>query len=209
MRDLEQLVNELSGEAAPTRPAPHPYLLGLQWTLMAAAYLAVALAFSGLRPDLSQALQQPGYVAELLTLLLLFAASTTSAALLAFPDLHQKRLLAYAPVGAFALLALTLLAGSFADTAPLPEHSIECTIDISLVSLLPAVAIFLLMRGYASTHPRWAGSVALLAAFSTGALWLRLYETNDSVVHVVLWHYLPMLLAGFIGWMLGRRLLKW
>lgn len=209
MRDLEQLVDELSGDAAPTRPAPHPYLLGLKWTLMAAAYLAVALAFSGLRPDLAQALQQPGYVAELLLLVLLFATATTSAALLAFPDLHQKRVLAYAPIVVFALLAVTLLLGALADTAPLPAHSIECTLDISLVSLLPAALIFLAMRGYASTHPRWAGSAALLAAFSTGALWLRLYEVNDSIVHVVLWHYLPMLLAGFVGWVLGRRLLRW
>ena len=209
MRNLEQLVNELSGDAGPTRPAPHPFLLSLKLFGAAAVYLAVALAISGLRPDLAQALQQPWYVAELLALLLLFAAATTSAALLSFPDLHQKRALAYAPVVAFALFALTMLLAWRADTAPHPVHDIECTISITLVALLPAAWTFYLLRGYASTHPDWAGSIALLAAFGTGALWLRLQEANDSVAHVVLWHYLPMLLAGFIGWILGRRLLRW
>lgn len=207
--DLEQLVNELSAEAGHPRPAAHPFLLSLKLLVAAAAYLALALAISGLRPDLAQALQQPWYVAELLMLLLLFAAATTSAALLSFPDLHQKRTLAYAPVVAFALFALTILFAWRADTAPHPVHDIECTISITLVSLLPAAWTFYLMRGYASTHPGWAGSIALLAAFGTGALWLRLQEANDSVAHVALWHYLPMLLAGFIGWVLGRRLLRW
>jgi hypothetical protein len=49
----------------------------------------------------------------------------------------------------------------------------------------------------------------VLSAFSVGALWLRLHELNDSISHVVTWHYLPMLAAGAIGLWLGRRLLKW
>ena len=65
------------------------------------------------------------------------------------------------------------------------------------------------MRKYASTHYRLAGSVALLSAFSVGALWLRLHEVNDSIVHVIEWHYLPMLVIGLIGLGLGQRVLKW
>jgi hypothetical protein len=50
-----------------------------------------------------------------------------------------------------------------------------------------------------STHYRLAGSVALLSAFSVGALWLRLHEANDSIVHVIEWHYLPILAIGIAG----------
>jgi hypothetical protein len=65
------------------------------------------------------------------------------------------------------------------------------------------------MRKFASTHYHWAGSIALLFAFSVGALWLRLHEANDSVMHVVEWHYLPMIAFGIAGWLLGKTLLKW
>jgi len=65
------------------------------------------------------------------------------------------------------------------------------------------------MRKYASTHYRLAGSVALLSAFSVGAMWLRLHEVNDSIAHVIEWHYLPMLAIGLIGLWLGRVVLKW
>jgi hypothetical protein len=41
------------------------------------------------------------------------------------------------------------------------------------------------------------------------ALWLRLHEMNDSIIHLIQWHYLPMLAFGLIGLWLGRVLLKW
>ncbi|MDP1634786.1 MAG: NrsF family protein [Gallionellaceae bacterium] len=78
-----------------------------------------------------------------------------------------------------------------------------------MFSLLPAAWTFFSMRRFASTHYCWASSIALLSAFSVGALWLRLHELNDSIIHVIQWHYLPMLGIGLIGWWLGKRVLKW
>lgn len=211
MKDLDQLVAELADDAATVKPAPHPYMLSLKWTAAAAAYLAVSLAVSGLRPDLAHALAHPWYIAEIAALSLVFISTSLSAALLAFPDLHQKRSLAFMPAGAFALLLLVILLAWRADTppAPLPVHSFECTLSITLFSLLPAVWTFYAMRKYASTYYYWAGSIALLSAFSVGALWLRLHEVNDSIVHVVEWHYVPMIAVGAVGLWLGRVLLRW
>lgn len=210
MTDIEQLVESLAADNARVKPAPHPFVLGLKWIAAAAVYLVVSLALSGLRPDLAQALQHPWYIAELAMLLLLFLATAISAALLSFPDLHQKSALAYAPVAVFALFVLLMLAAWIeVPAAPLPVHSWQCTLSITLFSLLPATWTFYVMRKYASTHYRWAGSIALLSAFSVGALWLRLHEVNDSIHHVLLWHYLPMLAVGLIGLWLGKKLLKW
>lgn len=211
MTDIEQLVTSLAEQAERVRPAPHPFVLALKWGAAAAAYLAVTLAVSGLRADFAQALHNPWYIAELAALLLIFIATVNSAALLAFPDLHQKRALAYAPLWLFSLFAVLLSLAWFADNppAPLPVHSWQCSLSITLVALLPAALTIHAMRGYASTHSQLAGSIALLSAFSVGALWLRLHEVNDSIYHVVLWHYLPMLAAGFAGLWLGRRLLRW
>ena len=115
------------------------------------------------------------------------------------------------PAGTFALFAAIMFFAWRADSppAPLPVHSFECTLSITLFSLLPATWTFLSMRKFASTHGHWAGSIALLSAFSVGALWLRLHESNDSIAHVLEWHYLPMLGIGLAGWLLGRKLLKW
>ncbi len=211
MRNIEQLVEELSKDAAAVKLAPHPFLLSLKWLAVATAYLVVSLAISGVRADLAHALQNPWFIAEIVALSGIFITTALSAAVLAFPDLHQQRRTAFAPVWAFALFVLVMFFAWRADAppAPLPMHDFKCTVNILLLSLLPSAGIFYAMRGLASTHPRLSGIVALLFAFSTGALWLRLYEPNDSIIHVIEWHYLPMIAVGLLGLWLGKKLLRW
>ena len=211
MSELERLISQLASDPAGVEAAPHPYRLALTWTGAAAAYLAAALLVSGVRPDLAQALARPWFVAELAALLLIFLATSLSAALLAFPDLYQKRGVALAPLWAFALFLGVLLLSWLADDPPaaLPAHSLQCSACIVLLALLPAAWIFYTMRKFASAHYLWAGSAAMLAAFSVGALWLRLQEANDSIAHVIEWHYLPMLAFGLCGMLLGKALLRW
>lgn len=211
MADIDDLIARLAQDAAAVKPAPHPFVLSIKLTGMAALYLLVSLAVSGLRPDWADKLHSPMYVAEIVALLAIFASTTLASALLVFPDLHQKARLALAPLFAFALFGLILLLAWHGDNppAPLPVHSFECTLSIAAVSLLPLFWTLVLMRRAASTHCRLAGGVALLSSFSVGALWLRLHEVNDSILHVIAWHYLPMLLVGIIGLWLGKRILKW
>lgn len=211
MANIEELIGNLAQDAGPLKPAPHPALVSLAWMAAAAAYLALTLWISGVRPDLVQKFQEPWFVAEMAVLTLIFIATSLSAAVLGFPDLHQMRKAAVAPAGLFGLFMVILFFAWRADTPPAPQplHSIECTLSIALLALLPAAGTFFSLRKLASTHNRWAGCVALLFAFSVGALWLRLQEANDSISHVVLWHYLPMLGIGLVGWWLGKRWLKW
>lgn len=211
MNDIEQLIAGLSKEAQAVPPAPKPWQLALKWLALAAAYIVVALAISGLRSDLALRLHAPWFIAELAALIAILVTTALSAAVLAFPDLHQQRRTAYAPVWMFALFALLMLLAWLADEppAPPPVHNIECTLSILLFSLLPSAWIFHAMRRFASTHLRLSGIVTVLFAFSTGALWLRLYENTDSTIHLIEWHYLPMIGVGLIGWWLGKALLRW
>jgi hypothetical protein len=211
MGNIEELIAKLAQDTAAVKPAPHPYMLSLKWMGGAAAYLLLSLMLSGLRPDLMLKLHEPWYAAEIAALVGIFVATSISAALLSFPDMHQMRRAAFAPVIMFALFVLVMFLAWQADTppAPLPVHSFECTASITLFSLLPAVWTFFEMRKFASTHYHWAGCIALLFAFSIGAIWLRLYEQNDSIMHVIQWHYLPMIVFGIIGLWLGKLILKW
>jgi len=211
MENIDDLVARLAQDASHVKPAPPPFMLSLKWIAAAVIYLGVSLAISGLRPDLMATLHNGWFLAELLSLLGIFIVTALSAALLAFPDLHQKRLLVFAPVLP-VFVFLTVMYFSWRNDsppAPMPMHSFECTLSILSVALLPAVWTFYAMRQYASTHHRLAGSVALLCAFSVGALWLRLHEETNSIVHVIEWHYFPMLAIAYIGMWLGKRLLKW
>jgi hypothetical protein len=211
MESIDQLVARLAQDATAVKPAPHPFVLSLKLIGAAAFYLIASLTFSGLRADWIEKFHSVWFVAEVAVLLGIFCATSLSAALLGFPDQYQKRNMVLAPIWMFILFLLILILAWRADSpaAPLPVHSFECTFSITLMALFPAVWTFLVMRKFASTHYRLAGSVALLSAFSVGALWLRLHEATDSVVHVIEWHYLPMLAIGILGLLLGKWLLKW
>lgn len=211
MANIDDLVTTLAQEAKAVRPAPHPFMLCFQWMGAAAVYLVLTLAISGPRPDLPDRFHHVWFVTEIVALLGVFIVTSLSTALLAFPDLHQKRRLAFAPIVAFTLFWGVMFLSWRADDppSPLPVHSFECTFSIALMTLLPAVWAFYSLRKFASTHYRLAGSAALLSAFSVGALWLRLHEDTDSIAHLVEWHYLPMLVIGLCGLWLGKVLLKW
>ncbi|MDX8386092.1 MAG: DUF1109 domain-containing protein [Gallionella sp.] len=211
MENIEQLVATLSKDVAPVKPAPHPYVLSLKWLSIASVYLIASLAFSGLRPDLANALQNPWFAAEIVLLLIMFITAAIATAVLSFPDMHQKHNMAYGPLWVVGMLVLVMLFAWRADapTTPLPMHSFECMISITLFSLLPSVATFYALRKLASTHQRLSSSIAVLFAFSTGALWLRLHEQTDSIIHVIEWHYLPILAFSVLGLWLGKVLLKW
>lgn len=212
MAKIDHLIGKLAQDAAPVKLAPHPLKFSMQWIGGGVIYLAIALALSGVRLDWLERLQQPWFLAEIASLAGIFIAASISAAVLVFPDLYQKRHWAWAPIGMFALFLIILFFSWRADPLfPLTPlyYSMECTVSITLVAVLPAAWAFYSMRQYATTHHRLAGSVALLGAFSLGALWLRLFEINDSMFHVIAWHYLPMLVIELIGLWLGKRLLKW
>jgi hypothetical protein len=211
MENIDDLIARLAEDAETVAPAPHPFVLSLRLTGINAIYLIVSLFVSGIRPDLLLRLHSPLYAAEIAALLATLVTTTLTAALLSFPDLHQKGRLAFAPLMAFVLFVPVMMLAWQQDNppSPLPVHSFECTLGITVMALLPAMWTFYFMRDYASAHYRLAGGFALLSSFSVGALWLRLHEATDSVAHVIAWHYLPMLGIGMIGLWLGKKLLKW
>jgi hypothetical protein len=49
----------------------------------------------------------------------------------------------------------------------------------------------------------------VLAASGVGCLTLRLAELNDSIEHLLQWHYVPTLLFAAGGAMIGKWLLRW
>ncbi len=209
--NLEDLIESLASEIRPAKKAPHPVQIWMKWVGGAAAYVILALLISGHRPDLALKLHSPLFLAEIALLVLVVCSTALSASLLAFPDMYQKSGAALLPAASFALFALVMALAFASDNPPSPPpvHSYQCTLSILLFSLLPMFWAFHTVRKLASTHCRFAGAIASLYAFGTGALWLRLEEHTDSIAHVLEWHYLPMLGVGMMGVLLGKAFLKW
>lgn len=211
--DTNELIESLGRDARPLRPRT-PLYLGARPLVLLLTYMAAAQFFLPLRADLAAQLARPAFLAEILGLILLITSSASSAVLMMFPDLHQKRWARSLPYGVFAALALLMLAqlalpGDARMALPHGGHAMECALCISSVALVPAALLFGLIRTGSSVHPLRAGSFAVLAAAGIGCLTLRLSEVNDALPHLLTWHYLPTLLFALVGALLGKFLLRW
>lgn len=189
------------------------------WALRLLAVLSVyavgAQLFLGLRPDLMAQFTRPLFALETLLLALLLISSAISSVLAMYPDAYQKPQLLKLPYAVFALLVALMGFQLLMPLDPLmvmPEtgvHAMECAICIASVALIPSALIFALLRKGASVRQFQAGSFAVLASSAIGCLTLRLAEANDSIMHLVQWHYVPTLLFAALGALAGKWLLKW
>ena len=209
----EELISQLASQAGSTKGRATPGKLFAVWFTLLAAYIMLAAFGVGARPDLGQQLLFKPYQAELGALIAILASCCLSAAHLAYPDMYQKRKLVLLP--ALAVMAFIAVLGLEWAYATPSEHSHDhdhgymCSLHITVMALLPACLIFYGIGRMASTHLGYAGAIAMCASFSTGALIARLSEHNDSIAHMVLWHYPPIVVASLAGVLLGRWLLKW
>ena len=207
----EHFIERIVENTSPVKPVGHPFWLTVKWLAGMGIFLVLTVVVYGPRPDLAEKLHSLLFVAEIALLVALIITTSLSAALLSFPDLYQKRKMIYLPVGVAMLFMLLMLGANFSAVPPppVPMHSFQCTLSIAFLACLPALVMFYSVRKIASTHPYLAGSIALLCAFSLGALSLRLFEQTDSIMHVIQWHYLPMIGVSILGVWLGKRFLSW
>lgn len=89
------------------------------------------------------------------------------------------------------------------------ESWMVCPSLIVLYSLPGLAAALWALRTLAPTRLRLAGFAAGIFAGAQGALGYVLVGTDDAYLFVAVWYTLGMLLTGFIGMLLGPKVLRW
>lgn len=213
--NTNELIASLSMEAPGKHlGAPGYYALYLGFVLV--VYAIGAQIFLGLRSDLAAQFTRPMFSLEIILLALLTVSSAVAAILSMYPDAHQKQDVLRYPYVIFAALIVFILFQLAMPHEPmmviptaLDVHGMECALCIAGVTIVPSAMIFGLLRKGASVHPLRSGFFTVLAASAIGCLTLRLSEANDSLMHMVSWHYVPTLLFAALGALIGKWLLKW
>lgn len=216
MTNTIDLIASLSAEAKPAKKVRSPSYWAVRLLALLALYAVGCQFFLGFRPDLRLQFLRPLFAVETLLLSLLLLSSAVAAVLAMYPDAYQKPQLLKLPYAIFALLVAAVgfqLLLPYDARMVTPEvlgvHAMECALCIASVALIPSALIFALLRKGASVHQFQAGSFAVLTSSAIGCLTLRLAEANDSIMHLVQWHYVPTLLFAALGAFAGKWLLKW
>jgi hypothetical protein len=89
------------------------------------------------------------------------------------------------------------------------QNALHCLTIIPILSLFPAVPLFLVMRQGAPENPGFAGVIAALASVGIAA---TLYASNcfdDSPLFVATWYPIATLIVAAAGYFAGKRFLRW
>ncbi len=215
MNSTIDLITKLSSQAKPIKPMLNPKQWIFRLLLILGIYGIATQTFLGLRPDLFMQFTRPLFVVEIILMLSLLITSIIAAVLNIYPDLYQKSFWLKIPYVVFLLILGFFISQIFmpiSGLAVIPTgifHKVECTICIMFVAVIPALLIFTILKKGATIKPLQAGSFTVLAASSLGYLILRFSEANDTISHLLIWHYLPMFCFAAFGALIGKFLLKW
>jgi hypothetical protein len=214
-KNTETLIEELSGRQTKVRAIGSPLWLMARWGLFTFLYACVLIYFIGFRFDIGTQLVNPLFLIENGLALLTVLTSATVAAYFFFPDCYRHYSMRWMPLlffGAFNLYLLLQLVfpADFYQGAPGGGLlTFECTEDMAVFSLFPIIAMVYILRKGAPTQSRWAILHASIASVCTAYIMLRVIEPDDRIIHILSWHYTPMIAIIFISLVLGKKILRW
>jgi hypothetical protein len=186
------LIDSLTRSMTPVRRLRPPLIRAASWLLLAAAILGLLAVSQGVRPDLSQRLQQAGFTLGMGAALLTGICAAVAAFMLSLPDRSGLWLLLPIP----ALLAwlstigyqcLTNWISLDPDGIRLGETA-RCLATLVLTSLPLSLTMLVMLRYAGALRPTATTLTGSLAVAAVTATALSLFHELDATVMILLWN---------------------
>lgn len=206
--NTNDLIKTLSSEMKPVTRLESPYRRFIKWVLAAFLSLGSGIFLLGINPHLFHSFLIFDFNLQTICLFFLALLSTLSAFLLSIPD-KNKPLINLIPFITLALWGLALIFALIKIPTFTFDYGVVCIRDILLLSALPGIMLFLMLRQAAPLSPSKVGLFAMLGIAGLGAFGTQFVCRNGDPLHLLLWHFTPVLIIGILGILIGRFLLKW
>ena len=124
---------------------------------------------------------------------------------------HRGLWLAIAPalLACAALIELLVLPESQWMPRLVGHNARFCLTLIPLLSIGPLACLLAALRAGAPSSPGLAGAVAGLGASGIAATFYAANCTDDSALFVITWYPIATLIVTTVGYLLGRKMLRW
>jgi len=211
--DTEAFIARIADNAEPVRRLRPPWLRTLFWIALGLPPLVLVIAAHGLNVDLNTFLGDRRLVVEQLAAL----ATAISAAVAAFastiPGKRRKRL--WLPLIPLAVWLLTIGKGCVDDFLRLGSGWMSLRLDTGclppmiLISIVPAIAMVVMLRRGAPLSPRLTLALGALATAAIVNFGLRLFHVGDISLMVLVWHFGLIAVVSALAGIVGPRVLAW
>jgi hypothetical protein len=170
--------------------------------------ILAAVSVLGLREDFFDSLNSIFFIFESLVLLAVGILASASALTLSIPGRESRKTFLLPLVTLAIWVGLTGYSFLKYGQSPLLfKFGFACLSDIVLASLPPSALLFFLIRRAAPLKRDKVGFLILLSGAAYAALGVQLTCIDDSPVHVLLWHLLPVVVVAGLGIFVGKRVL--
>jgi hypothetical protein len=211
--ETETLIQRLAQSSDPVARLPRPSTRSALWLALAIPYVALVVLVMSPRSDLVAKLSDTAYVVEQVAAL----ATGITAGLAAFASIvpgFDRRILLL-PVLPLAAWFGSVGLGCVRSWAQLGPDGLSLQSDwicfpaIVLVSMVPAIALAVMLRRGAPLTPHLTAALGGSAAAGLGNFGLRLFHPQDASIMVLVWQMgTVFILTVLAGWS-GRLLLNW
>jgi len=208
----DQLITAIAADAAPSRPFDRSFRYATAIGVAGAG--VIFFAAIGPRPDLVAALGTWRFPFKFVITMPLAITATMAILGISRPGTWDKDssfplaaplvLLAIA-----AVLELFLVPRSLWLVRLIGSNSVNCMTLIPLLAVIPLAAFLAVLRHGAPRDPGRAGGLAGLAAAAIAASFYAINCFDDSPLFVMTWYPLATSLVVALGYVLGRRTLRW
>jgi len=210
----DDLISSLTADFKPTPPGAAERRLLLAVAAGAGVAFVIMLLWLGLRPDLAEAVRTPLFWVKLLYPSALATAAFFLIDRLSRPGARVGRL--WLALAAPAAVVVALALGQLMLAAPDERLSIwvgqsaaKCPWRVLTLSIPTFVALMWAFRRLAPTRPGLAGLASGLGAGAVGAAVYALACDETAPAFLATWYSLGIVMAGAIGAVVGKRLLRW
>jgi len=203
----DDLIRSLAADLRRVQPLRAVEQRTVLWVAFSLLSVFLGTLARGTRPDLASKLRDPVHLVESALLLATFALAARSAFQLSVPGAERSARGRILSIAGFLLWGAVIASDA---SVPLPPSldGASCIPTILGLALVPGLTVLLLLRKAAPLRPGWTAGVALLSATSLAVLASGLVCARDDRLHLLLWHFAPVVLVVVIGSALGRGFLR-
>lgn len=204
-----EFINKLVKEHEKRKVVPGPLKSFIKWFFLCVFIISAGLALTGIRHNIGDMIHTPRFIFESVLLLLITLTSAIAALHLAIPGEERKfkKILLFLPflLWGFELTTLLVLDVLIYKQPIVITPGWMCSSSILLIGLPCALFLYFIIQRCSPTLPKWTGWFALIAAFSLSALAEQFACHNSEPIHLLIWHFLPVLILGLFGMWIFKK----
>ncbi len=209
----EDLIDKLVDCATPVRRLRPPLVRAGVWLLFAALVLGLIAIAHGVRPDLSERLQQPVFVIGMLGALATGMLAAYASFKVSLPD--GSRLWLLLPIPALVLWVSTIGYGCLTDWVSMGPDGVRlgetarCFATLLITSVPLSVAMLVMLRHAAFLRPTAVSATGGVAVAAMTSFALSLVHDFDASIMILVWNLGSAILIAALAAFFGRAMFTW